>query len=38
LRRDGSEVAVTLLIERTADSRGRSLFVATLTEVPSSRT
>ena len=31
LRRDGQEVPVTLLIERQADSRGRSLFVATLT-------
>jgi PAS domain S-box-containing protein len=31
LRRDGWEVPVTLLIERQADSRGRSLFVATLT-------
>ena len=31
LRRDGQEVPVTLMIERQADSRGRSLFVATLT-------
>jgi hypothetical protein len=30
LRRDGREVPITLLIERQADSRGRSLFVATL--------
>ena len=31
LHRNGSEVAITLLLERHADSRGRSLFVATLT-------
>jgi PAS domain S-box-containing protein len=31
LHRDGWEVPVTLLIERQADSQGRSLFVATLT-------
>jgi PAS domain S-box-containing protein len=31
LRRDGSEVAVTLLIERRADPQTRALFVATLT-------
>ena len=31
LHRDGREIPVTLLIERQADSRGRSLFVATLT-------
>ena len=31
LRRDGREIPVTLLIERQADSQGRSLFIATLT-------
>ena len=31
LHRDGRSLPVTLLIERQADSRGRSLFVATLT-------
>jgi PAS domain S-box-containing protein len=31
LHRDGSDIPVTLLIERQADSRGRSLFVATIT-------
>ena len=31
LHRDGSEVPITLLLERHADSRGQSLFVATLT-------
>ena len=31
LHRDGREVPVVLLIERQTDSRGRSLFVATLT-------
>jgi PAS domain S-box-containing protein len=31
LHRDGHEVALSLHIERQADSRGRSLFVATLT-------
>jgi PAS domain S-box-containing protein len=30
LHRDGSELSITLLIERRADARGRSLFVATL--------
>jgi len=30
LHRDGTEVPVTLLVERQADSRGRPLFVATL--------
>jgi PAS domain S-box-containing protein len=31
LRRDGTEVAVQMLIERRADDQGRPLFVATLT-------
>jgi PAS domain S-box-containing protein len=31
LHRDGREVPVVLLLERQTDSRGRSLFVATLT-------
>ncbi|MGN6522592.1 MAG: PAS domain S-box protein [Actinomycetes bacterium] len=30
LHRDGTELAVTMLLERQADSRGRALFVATL--------
>jgi len=33
LRRDGSEIAVLLELERRSDSGGRPLFVATLTPV-----